>query len=1008
MEAAASIVITGGNSMKTTHRPARAGHRRWKLFLVATFLALGGNAAYAAADPDSVQFGKLGCKFVNNTNIPLASFNFVCNDTAYTSGNLGTGWNELDLVPYRTTLQTGNSAPATQTYSFAAVLDGIDVGKPGYDVISSPVLNTALSSASCTAASDGGQQTLTPGSGGIDTSIYRLWTVTQLKNTSCVYDWYGRLAVGSHLWPGSSLHMDLLNQHFTTAGIGSKEISIPVNGILAQSLHKDMSAVENATVTWELTKDGTPANVDFGDVCAADAPASLPATITVTWTKSAATPDGITVTTHVYATNPAARTVQVTVSDVIYQGTTQTTPLNTLSSVLTDLPANSTVLVLTHTVLLPAADGNIGDSLNDVATGTYMDPFTHVPIPGTTTATAHTVITQGTVSNGSAVISDSESMTPDSDIGLTFSVPTPPSSGGFLNGYDGSATTGPVDWLSSAQTSSGTITFHKTIYKTGLLIASGTLKDTAHIQSANQSFDVQASITETSTATVKLTVNKTIPLTYFTDILNGAGDQLKVSFSVSGTGGFADTFTLTFDSSTPCDVGGCTLSHDLPGLTPDTFTVMETGSEACPGGNCTDPPTDSLLAPTFDSTQVPLTPQNGSMVGRCSGSADFVNELKDVSVKVNVQKLTDPAIDPSDPQYMWDFTLTGPTTCNAASTPANGGFVFFTDASGVDPCLLSDGDYTVTETLKLGWIEDSATPNDNVDTLTCKFHVDVLNGDAGKTKSCTFHNTKRPRATLFKTVNHLPDLSNTDAFKFQLRKDATLDDVGTVLEEGTADLGDLFQIAFAALLDPGATYQFCEIVMPGWTTDLPGAFVPGGNLPNPDNSVQCVNFTPFAGQLVEFVVDNEPPPEVGSGRTIGFWKNWSSCKKSHGKQEPVLDETLTIAPVTVGSLVLGPTAVCQVVNLLNKSTMTDGTKKASDPLFNMVAQLIAAELNVTTGDIPCQKVTDAIAAANALLVKYSFTGNGYTGKLSKADATMANNLATRLDDFNNNKPSACL
>jgi hypothetical protein len=802
------------------------------------------------------------------------------------------------------------------------------------------------------------------------------------------------------------LHADLLNQAFGTAGIGARDVSIPVKGILPQSLNKDMSAVENASVTWELTKNGTPANVDFGDVCAADAPTSLPATITVTWTKSAATPDGITVTTHVYATNPAARTVQVTVTDVIYEGTTQTTALDTATSALTDLPANSTVLVLTHTALLPAADGNIGDSLNDVATGTYMDPFTHVPIPGTTTATAQTQITQGTVSNGSAVISDSESMTGN---GLTFSVPTPPSSGSFLNGYAGTATTGPVDWLSSAQTSSGTITFNKTIYETGLLITSGTLSDTAHLQSASQSLNAPASITTSSTATVKLTVNKTIPLTYFTDILNGAGDTLEVHFSVSGAGGFSDTFTLTFDSSTPCDLTGCTLSHDLPGLTPDTFTVTETGSEACPGGVCTDPPTDSLLAPTFNSTQVVLTPQDGSMVGRCSGSANFVNQLKDLSVKVNVQKQTDPPLDPSDPQYMWDFALTGPTTCNAASAGANAGFVFFTDASGVDPCLLSDGDYTVTETLKLGWIEDSASPNDGVDMLTCKFHVDLLT-DAGTTKSCTFHNTKRPRATLFKTVNHLPDLSDTDAFTFQLRKDATLDNVGMILETEIANLGDLFQIAFQFLLDPGATYQFCEIVMPGWTTDLPGAFVPGGNLPNPDNSVQCVNFTPGAGQVVEFVVDNEPPPEILSGRTIGFWKNWSSCKRSHGKQEPVLDETLLLATppgIQVGQFYLTNLNVCGAVNLLNKSTMTNGTKKASDPLFNMVAQLIAAELNIVAGDIACPKVAATIIAANNLLIKYKFTGDGYTGKLSKADATMANNLATELDLYNNNDPSAC-
>jgi hypothetical protein len=240
-------------------------------------------------------------------------------------------------------------------------------------------------------------------------------------------------------------------------------------------------------------------------------------------------------------------------------------------------------------------------------------------------------------------------------------------------------------------------------------------------------------------------------------------------------------------------------------------------------------------------------------------------------VKVNVQKITEPVLDPSDPQYMWDFTLTGPTTCNAASAGANAGFVYFTDSSGVDPCLLSDGDYTVTETLKLGWKQDSATPNDGVDTLTCKFHVDLLT-DAGTTKSCTFHNTKRPRATLLKTVNHLPG-SSTDAFTFQLRKDATLDDVGTILETEIANLADLFQIAFQFLLDPGATYQFCEIVMPGWTTDLAGAFVPGGNLPNPDNSVQCVNFTPVPERLWNLLSTTShrrrscPAARLASGRT---------------------------------------------------------------------------------------------------------------------------------------------
>ena len=42
---------------------------------------------------------------------------FICPDEDYTTGNLGKTWNELDLVPYRITLQAGNSAPANQQYT---------------------------------------------------------------------------------------------------------------------------------------------------------------------------------------------------------------------------------------------------------------------------------------------------------------------------------------------------------------------------------------------------------------------------------------------------------------------------------------------------------------------------------------------------------------------------------------------------------------------------------------------------------------------------------------------------------------------------------------------------------------------------------------------------------------------------------------------------------------------------------------------------------------------------
>jgi len=70
---------------------------------------------------------------------------------------------------------------------------------------------------------------------------------------------------------------------------------------------------------------------------------------------------------------------------------------------------------------------------------------------------------------------------------------------------------------------------------------------------------------------------------------------------------------------------------------------------------------------------------------------------------------------------------------------------------------------------------------------------------------------------------------------------------------------------------------------------------------------------------------------------------------------------------------------------------------------------VAAELNVAAGAGICGKAATAIVQANALLVAYHFNGDTYSPtKLSKADATLANNLATELDLYNNDNPNACL
>jgi hypothetical protein len=161
--------------------------------------------------------------------------------------------------------------------------------------------------------------------------------------------------------------------------------------------------------------------------------------------------------------------------------------------------------------------------------------------------------------------------------------------------------------------------------------------------------------------------------------------------------------------------------------------------------------------------------------------------------------------------------------------------------------------------------------------------------------------------------------------------------------------------------------------------------------------------------------------------TIGFWKNWSSCKSSNGGQKPILDETLAKAEtngivVSAGSgtypifgatfyLVLhGSTTNKQrapdclkAFYVLDKTTIDGKKKMASDPAFNLAAQLLAAELNYTAGAGKKPAVTSAIQQAVLLLGQYHFNGLTHT-TISKGDAATMNNLATTLDNYNNNRP----
>ncbi|HET7719002.1 MAG TPA: hypothetical protein VFK43_03470, partial [Acidimicrobiales bacterium] len=256
--------------------------------------------------------------------------------------------------------------------------------------------------------------------------------------------------------------------------------------------------------------------------------------------------------------------------------------------------------------------------------------------------------------------------------------------------------------------------------------------------------------------------------------------------------------------------------------------------------------------------------------------------------------------------------------------------------------------------------------------------------------------------------------------------------LGTTLETMTANAGNGGVLNFTTNLVPGQTYQMCEAILPAWQTTL-GAFVPGSfnppdgvvANPNVDNSILCVNFVAQANVTTTITVDNTPPPG-GRALTIGYWKNWASCANSNGGKRPVLDQTMAMAETngivmsadtgtypsfgpTISLVLHGSTATpnrapdcSKAVNLLNKSNFA-GKKMASDPAFNLAAQLLAAQLNYTAGAGKTAAATTAINQAVLLLGKYDFTGSGYTGKISAADAATMNQLATILDNYNNNR-----
>jgi hypothetical protein len=247
---------------------------------------------------------------------------------------------------------------------------------------------------------------------------------------------------------------------------------------------------------------------------------------------------------------------------------------------------------------------------------------------------------------------------------------------------------------------------------------------------------------------------------------------------------------------------------------------------------------------------------------------------------------------------------------------------------------------------------------------------------------------------------------------------------GTVVATASANV-TTGVVTFPGYFDPG-TYQVCETGMPaGFSNNIPSppGFTPLGATPEGgDNSTECVEITLVSGVNGPGGITGIPNPidnaqqHGGDNRTIGYWKNWSSCTggnqytKAQARNE--LNTTLdfylpgTTVPsiYPIGDITGTPPLTCdQAVRLLGKSDMNSGKKQASDPAYNLAAQFLAARLNYAKPGTTCAAASTALTDAQALLDAVNFTGTGTYKNMTSTQASQANALANTLDLYNNNK-----
>jgi hypothetical protein len=194
-----------------------------------------------------------------------------------------------------------------------------------------------------------------------------------------------------------------------------------------------------------------------------------------------------------------------------------------------------------------------------------------------------------------------------------------------------------------------------------------------------------------------------------------------------------------------------------------------------------------------------------------------------------------------------------------------------------------------------------------------------------------------------------------------------------------------------------SSYKIC-------LSNLPSALVPDGST----YSCTDVNLAnPCGPNTVTLTFSQTQQARTQNAYTIGKWKEWASCSKSNGKQAYLMDSVVIAAGgFSIGNSAIsgagsgGKSADCDKVLLFLTKGTTGGGK---DGVWNAVAQLTSAKLNVLNGACLTSDIQSLIAETDQILKAINFDGNTYNTPTSAQSARLGQ-LNTALDGYNS---SAC-